>query len=61
VQNFSKISLPLTNLLRKTTKFEWSDECKVVFQELKHKLAIAPVLALQVKGKEFVISSDASR
>ena len=26
VQDFSKIALPLTNLLKKTTKFEWSDK-----------------------------------
>ena len=61
VQDFSKIALPLTNLLRKTTKFEWNDKCESAFQELKHKLTTAPVLALPVEGEELVIYSDASR
>ena len=61
VQDFSKIALPLTNLLRKTTKFKWNDKCETTFQELKHKLTTAPVLALSVEGEEFVIYSDASR
>ena len=61
VQDFSKIALPHSNLLRKTTKLEWSDKCEAAFQELKRKLTIAPVLALSVEGVEFVFYSDASR
>jgi len=61
VQDFSKITLPLTNLLRKTTKFELSDKCEAAFQELKYKLTTAPILTLPVEGEEFVIYSDASR
>jgi len=61
VQDFLKIALPLTNLLRKTTKFEWNDKCETAFQEVKHKLTTAPVLALLVEGEEFVNYSDASR
>jgi len=61
VQDFLKTALPLTNLLRKTTKFEWSDEYEVAFQELKRKLTTAPILALPIEGEEFVIYSDASR
>ena len=61
MKDFSKISLPLTNLLRKATKFEWNDSCEAAFQELKHKLTTAPVLSLPVEEGEFVIYSDASR
>ena len=31
VQDFSKIALPLINLLRKSTKFEWNDKCEKAF------------------------------
>jgi len=61
VQDFSKIALPLTNLLRKTTKFEWDDNCEVASRELEHKLTIASVLALPAEGGDFIIYSDASR
>ena len=46
VRDFSKIAFSLTNLIRKTTKFEWDDKCEAAFQELKHRLTTAPVLAL---------------
>ena len=32
---FSRIALPLTRLLRKDHKFEWTAECESSFQELK--------------------------
>ena len=28
VEGFSKIAMPLTQLTRKTNKFEWTDECE---------------------------------
>ena len=31
VEGFSKIALPITKLLRKTTKFEWTLECEDSF------------------------------
>ena len=31
MKDFSKIALPLTNLLRKATKFEWDDNCEAAF------------------------------
>jgi len=53
--------LPLTNLLRKATKFEWNDRCKATFQELKYKLATVVVLALPVEVGEFTIHNNTSR
>ena len=47
VERFSKIANPLTNLLKKDQKFEWSDTCQHSFEELRQRLTIAPVLALQ--------------
>ena len=60
VEGFSKIATPMTKLLQKNVKFQWSDKCEECFQELKRKLISAPVLTLPVNGKEFVVYSNAS-
>ena len=44
VENFSKVSKPLTELLKKDKKFEWSPQCEYSFQELKRRLTSAPIL-----------------
>ncbi|KAA0032107.1 DNA/RNA polymerases superfamily protein [Cucumis melo var. makuwa] len=61
IEDFSRLALPLTALTRKNAKFEWSDKCEQSFQELKKRLVIAPILALPVTGKDYVIYCDASR
>ena len=61
VQNFSKVATSLTNLMQKTTKYEWTKKCKEAFQELKKSLTSATVLALPTNGENFVVYSDASK
>ncbi|KAL0536750.1 hypothetical protein IC582_025710 [Cucumis melo] len=61
IEDFSRLALPLTALTRKNAKFEWSDKCEQSFQELKKRLVTAPILALPVTGKDYVIYCDASR
>jgi len=61
VEGFSKLTLPITKLLRKTTKFEWTPECEDSFQELKKHLASTPILAIPEGNEGFVIYSDASK
>jgi hypothetical protein len=46
IENFSKIVKPMTELLKKDKKFEWTDSCEASFQELKKWLVSAPVLCL---------------
>jgi hypothetical protein len=60
IENFSKIAKPMTELLKKNKKFEWSEKAEEAFQLLKTKLTTAPVLALPDTSKEFVIYCDAS-
>nr|ADB85418.1 putative retrotransposon protein [Phyllostachys edulis] len=60
IENFSKIARPLTQLLRKEKKFEWSAECKESFQLLRELLTKAPVLTLPNIHKSFDIYCDAS-
>ena len=45
VEKFSKVAKPLTKLLKKDKKFQWTRKCEESFQELKRRLTSAPVLA----------------
>ena len=38
IENFLKIAKPMTELLKKDTKFNWTKECEASFQELKKRL-----------------------
>jgi hypothetical protein len=44
IEGFSKILEPMTKLLRKGVKFEWSEACENSFPELKQKLTTTPLL-----------------
>jgi hypothetical protein len=46
IENFSKIAKPMTELLKKEKKFEWTEGCENSFQELKKRLVSVPVLCL---------------
>ena len=61
VQDFSKIAIPVTNLTRKVTKYEWTEKCEKAFEELKKRLASAPILAPPTAEQDFVAYSDAFR
>ncbi|KAL4339237.1 hypothetical protein GQ457_08G024000 [Hibiscus cannabinus] len=60
VSGFSKVAAPLTKLLQKGVKYEWSNARQQAFEKLKEALTNAPVLIQPVSGKEFVVYSDAS-
>jgi hypothetical protein len=38
IKGFSNISKPMTELLEKDKKFEWTSACETSFQELKKRL-----------------------
>ncbi|KAD6795956.1 hypothetical protein E3N88_06852 [Mikania micrantha] len=61
VEGFSKIVLPLTQLLRKGVKYSWNDEREKSFQELKKRLVSAPILSLPSGTGGYQIYSDASK
>ena len=44
MKGFSVIVFPLTKLLKKGVKFEWTDKCQDNFEQLKEMLVEAPVL-----------------
>ena len=61
IENFSKTAKPMTELLKKDTKFIWTEECEASFQELKKRLVTAPVLILPDQRKDYEVCCDASR
>jgi hypothetical protein len=60
IEGFLKISKPVTELLKKDKKFEWTPTCEASFQELKKRLTTASVLVMPDMEKPFSIYCDAS-
>ena len=56
--NFSTVVAPLTDLLKKGTKFVWSEGCQAAFEKVKAMLSHSPVLAAPDFSKPFVIAVD---
>ncbi|GKA79291.1 putative reverse transcriptase domain-containing protein [Tanacetum coccineum] len=56
----SKIAKPMTKLIQKNAKFDWTKKAEAVFQLLKQKLCSAPILALPEGIENFVVYCDAS-
>lgn len=51
---------PLTNLLKKSAKYIWSEECSQCFEKVKIVLISAPVLAAPDFTRPFKLATDAS-
>ena len=61
MKDFSKIARPMTNLMKKDKKFEWTKDCEGAFQALKERLTTAPILTLPDSTSEYLVYSDASK
>lgn len=60
IPDYSTLTAPITKLLRKNSKFLWTDECDDAFRTLKQILISAPVLSCPDFSLPFVIQCDAS-
>ena len=60
IPEFSRIAKPMTELLKKGTKFHWSDQCEEAFRKLWTLLTLAPILAQLDTTKPFDVYCDAS-
>ncbi|KAK1556163.1 hypothetical protein QYE76_048292 [Lolium multiflorum] len=61
VEGFSSIARPMTQLLKKDKKFEWTDKCEESFQTLKTRLTTTPILIMPDITKPFDVYCDASK
>jgi hypothetical protein len=60
IPGFSRIAKPMTELLKKGVKYEWSQKCEDTFHALRQHLTTAPVLAQPDNTKSFDVYCDAS-
>ena len=60
IHNYSTITEPLRNLLRKNVKFNFDGKCEQAFEKLKNALMSKPVLALPRFDRKFIVTTDAS-
>ena len=58
--NFSLITAPLTNLLKKNQKYVWGPPCQAVFRQVKSMLSSQPILLAPDFQKPFFLMTDAS-
>ena len=61
VPRFADISRPLTTLMKKDLKFEWTPACQKSFDLLKETLCGEPVLKYANTSKPYTLYTDASK
>ncbi|XP_040967114.1 uncharacterized protein [Gossypium hirsutum] len=60
VEGYSKITTPLTNMLKKGKVWDWNPECEKAFNQLKQEMTREPVLVLPDFTKPYEVRTDAS-
>jgi hypothetical protein len=60
ILNFSKITKPITELMKKGNLYVWSNACDVALKNLKKLLTTSPVLAQPDTNKLFDVYCDTS-
>ncbi|XP_023749296.1 uncharacterized mitochondrial protein AtMg00860-like [Lactuca sativa] len=58
IQDFSKISMPLTRLTKKNVTFQWDEGQQKAFETLRQRLCEAPVLVLPEGLDDLVVYCD---
>ncbi|GKB13121.1 putative nucleotidyltransferase, ribonuclease H [Tanacetum coccineum] len=60
IKDFSMISKPMTQLLMKDAKFDFSEDCKKAFNKLKEKLTTTPIITSLDWNVPFELMCDAN-
>jgi hypothetical protein len=53
IPDFSRIAIPMTELLKKGVKFVWIEDCEKAFHTLREHLTSSPVLTQPNMSKPF--------
>nr|GEW00120.1 reverse transcriptase domain-containing protein [Tanacetum cinerariifolium] len=60
IKDFSMISKPMTQILMKEAKFDFSEDCKKAFNKLKERLTTAPIIISLDWNEPFKLMCDTS-
>ena len=60
IRDFARVAKPLHRLTERTRSFFWAADCQSAFEELRHSLSTAPVLAHPDFSRSFILDTDAS-
>jgi hypothetical protein len=60
IKDYSKVAAPLSDLLKKNWKWNWTDGYRWAFEKLKRAVTSAPVLKLPDFERPFEVHTDAS-
>jgi len=60
IKGFSKIAKPLTDLTKKGIKWNWTNACQAVFDELKRAFTTGPILTHFDETGPTKLETDAS-
>ena len=60
IPNCSKLISPITNLLKRNNKFNWTNDCQKAFEKAKEVICAKPVLIHPDESKPYFLFTDAS-
>jgi len=60
VKDFTRVAKPLHEMTRKNVKWDWEERQQKVFEELKERFIIEPVLVTPDLNKEMRVEADVS-
>jgi hypothetical protein len=61
IPGFANVARPLTNLLKKMTKFKWTEECTRAVDQLIKAVTSDPILQRSNLAEPFVLEADISQ
>jgi hypothetical protein len=61
IERFSKIAHPIPSLQKKGVKFQWTLNCKMIFQHLKQLLTTSPILRIANPNEDFSVCTYACK
>ncbi|MEL7427030.1 MAG: RNase H-like domain-containing protein [Bacteroidota bacterium] len=61
ISNFADLAAPLHALTKKDVAWNWTGECQRSFEELRARMASAPILGVPRHDEDFTLLTDASR